>query len=148
MAGKGPLPKPAEQRARRNATTAVAGLRIVDSDPMPQPPLPETMPGNVEWPVQTIAWWAMWGEDPLSHDFRSTDWSELLDTAVVHGNFWRGNIALAGELRQRTAAFGATQEARARLRIQYAQADEAEEKRRSSKPAADFRGAYKGLAAS
>lgn len=38
-------------------------------------------------------------------------------------------MKLAGELRLRTAKFGATAEDRARLRIQYAAADEADDKR-------------------
>ena len=145
MAGRGPSPKPAEKRARRNKDPVA--LRIVESDPVAQPPLPELMPGGEPWPSRTVEWWGMWGEDPLADDFRPTDWSELMDCAAIHGAYWSGELKLVGELRLRTAKFGATQEDRARLRIQYAAADEADEKRRTSKAGADVRGVYKGLRA-
>lgn len=122
-------------------------MKIVESAPVDQPPLPEVMPNGDPWPERTLEWWDMWGEDPLAEDFRPTDWSELMDTAAIHGAYWSGDLKLAGELRLRTAKHGATQEDRARLRIQYAQADEADEKRRSSRPGADVRGRYKGLKA-
>lgn len=64
----------------------------------------------------------------MSAEFTATDWSELLDTAVIHALFWSGEVKLAAELRLRVAAFGATPADRARLRIVFAQADEAESK--------------------
>lgn len=143
MAGRGPTPKPASKRARTNSDPM--GIKLVASDPVAQPPLPELMPNGDPWPNQTVIWWEMWGRDPLAADFRFTDWSELMDCAVVHGQFWSGDIRQAGELRLRTAKFGATAEDRARLRIQYAAADEADEKRRTSRSGADARGAYAGL---
>lgn len=145
MAGRGPAPKPANKRARKNKDPI--GLKIVESDPVPQPELPKRMPNGEPWPQITRAWWRMWGRDPLAADFRATDWAELRDTAVIHGAYWSGDLKLAGELRLRTAKFGATAEDRARLRIQYAAADEADEKRRTSRSAADVRGVYKGLRA-
>ena len=78
------------------------------------------------WPARTREWWAMWGDSPLSAEFTSTDWSELLDTALLHARFWNGQLSLASELRLRVAKFGATPEDRARLRITFAQADAAE----------------------
>lgn len=143
MAGNGPAPKPASKRARRNSDPM--GVRLVSSEPVKQPPLPEVMPDGEPWPDQTVMWWDMWGADPLAADFRSTDWSELMDCAVIHGKFWSGNMNVAGELRLRTGKFGATAEDRAKLRIQYAAADEADEKRRTSRSGADTRGVYKGL---
>ena len=145
MAGRGPAPKPASRRARANKDPVA--LRVVESAPVSQPPLPELMPNGDPWPARTVEWWEMWGVDPLADDFRPTDWSELMDCAVIHGAYWSGELKLAGELRLRTAKFGATQEDRARLRIQYAAADEADEKRRHSKPGADVRGRYKSLKA-
>ena len=145
MAGRGPAPKPPEKRARRNKDPIA--LRIVESAPVGQPELPEVMPNGEPWPLRTLQWWEMWGEDPLAEDFRPTDWSELMDCAVIHGEFWSGNTGVANELRLRTGKFGATAEDRAKLRIQYAAADEADEKRRHSKPGADVRGRYKALKA-
>jgi hypothetical protein len=62
-------------------------------------------------------WWRTWRESPQAQTFTDTDWSFLLDTAVMHAEFWLGNRALAAELRLRVAKFGATPEDRARLRL-------------------------------
>jgi hypothetical protein len=93
---------------------------IVEADPAPQPPLPATMPDGSEWPEQTRQWWAMWGSNPRTVDYHSTDWAMLLDTAVLHARFWLGDISVAGELRLRVAKHGATPLDRARLRATYA----------------------------
>lgn len=129
MAGRGPAPganpnsKPDHARARRNKP-AGPELRVIHTEAAPQPPLPAG-----DWHPQTIEWWAMWRDSPLAPEFTANDWSELLDTAVIHSGFWAGDMKLAAELRQRVAKFGATPEDRARLRIQFAQADEADAKR-------------------
>ena len=118
VAGKGRLPKPDHMRARANRDERPRYLVV--SDPVSQPPLPDCMPGGEPWPERTVEWWKMWGEDPLSGSFRATDWSELMDTALIHAEVWSGNMRLANELRLRTARMGATAEDRARLRIQFA----------------------------
>lgn len=142
MAGRGPAPKPEDRRARKNKSAV--GLTVIESEPVPQPPLPEVMPNGEVWPERTVEWWSMWGVDPLAADFRPTDWSELMDCAVIHGLYWSGEVKLAGELRLRTAKFGATAEDRARLRIQYAAADEADDKRKRRR-SAETNQRYKGL---
>jgi hypothetical protein len=151
MAGRGPQPKDPNRRARRNKD-AVA-LRVIHAEPVPQPDLPDfeiEKDGKLVefvWPSRTVEWWRMWGDSPLSSEFTATDWSELLDTAVIHARFWRGDVRLAGELRLRVAKFGATPEDRARLRITFAQADEAEDRRGGSGRGSsrDRRGALKAL---
>lgn len=131
MAGRGPTPKDPSQRARRNKP---AEMRVITAEPVPQPPLPTfEVEENGElvsfvWPARTQEWWRMWGESPLAAEFTSTDWSELLDTAVLHARFWRGDHRQAAELRLRVAKFGATPEDRARLKITFAAASEAEER--------------------
>jgi hypothetical protein len=122
-------------------------------EPVQQPPLPAlwfTDPltekrRRFAWPAQTKAWWKMWGESPLSADFTATDWSELMDTALLHARFWSGNLSVAGELRLRVAKFGATPEDRARLRITFAQADQAEEKQPPRPSSRSRRGSLKAL---
>jgi hypothetical protein len=115
------------------------GLRVICAEPVVQPRLPPLMTvwidsdgrersKRIAWPAQTKKWWQMWADSPLSDDFTSTDWSELLDTARLHAEFWRGNTKVAAELRLRVAKFGATPEDRARLRIQFAVANQAEAK--------------------
>src|SRR5688572_29418053 len=132
MAGRGPAPKDPARRARKNKP---AEMWVIVDEPVAQPELPTI---HVEedgdlvaftWPAVTQAWWRMWAESPLSAEFTSSDWSFLLDTAILHARLWSGQTAAAAELRLRVAKFGATPEDRARLRIQFAQADEADEKR-------------------
>lgn len=143
MAGRGPAPKPADKRARRNADPVPLRVLVAELG-TEQPGLPTSRPNGDPWPAQTVEFWRMWQESPLSADFTSSDWSFLLDTAVLHADFWSGESRVAGELRQRVAKFGATPEYRARLRITFAAADEAEDKpaRRSS-----ARDRYKSLKA-
>lgn len=128
MAGRGPAPKPAERRARGGGPsrdpfpTAVLNLQ-----PAPQPKLPPKRPNGQLWPGQTRKWWRMWGENAQAPAFTAEDWSELLDTAVIHARLWgEGDVRVAAELRLRVAKFGATPEDRARLRITFAAADRAD----------------------
>ena len=149
MAGRGPAPKDPQRRARTNADPIP--LRVIHATPVVQPDLPEfdvevsrdgaVVSQRFEWPPRTRDWWRMWADSPLSAEFTSTDWSELLDTAVLHAQFWRGDTKVAGELRLRVAKFGATPEDRARLRITFAAADDAEGKRERRVPSSrDRRG--------
>ncbi len=144
MAGKGPRPK--NNSVRRNAATD-SGLRVYTAPPVVQPELPPLFATNpqtgrrrrVAWPAATKKWWATWGDEPMSADFTATDWDFLLDTALLHAKVWgEGDLKLLAELRLRVAKMGATAEDRARLRITYAAADEADEKRK--RPASSARG--------
>ena len=134
MAGHGPPRKPDEKRARRNADPVA--MRVIVAEPVKQPTLPQIWERNtktgkrqrVAWPAETRKWWKMWGDSPLSRDFTSTDWAELLITARLHAAVVDGDLKHAAELRLRVAKFGATPEDRARLRITFAAADEAEQK--------------------
>lgn len=111
MAGRGPAPKDPDSRRRRNADEA---LTVVAADgKLHGPDLPE----GFEWPVATVAWWETWRKSAQAKTFTDTDWSFLVDTAVMHAEFWLGNRALAAELRLRVAKFGATPEDRMRLKI-------------------------------
>lgn len=120
----GPAPKPQGRRARRNKDeTPTTILRFEEAE---QPPLPESVP----WPDETINWWKMWGESPQAELFGTTDWEFLKDTALLHAQLWgNGDMSVMAELRIRVAKFGATMEDRARLRMQFAEADEADSRR-------------------
>lgn len=148
MAGRGPAPKDPSKRARRNAEPTP--LRVIEAPPVAQPDLPtfhvEEDGELVEfaWPAVTQEWWSMWRESPLSAEFTASDWSFLLDTAVLHARFWSGSMSVAAELRLRMGKFGTTPEDRARLRIQFAQADEADE-RRGTRKSASSKDRYSGL---
>ena len=112
MAGRGSAPKPPDQRRRRNAD---APLTVVAADGEKHGP---ELPDAHEWPSATLAWWETWRECALASRFTATDWAFLLDTAVLHAEFWLGDRSVAAELRLRAAKFGATPEDRARLRIE------------------------------
>lgn len=135
MAGIGRAPKPPGTKAGHSKD--VVSIRTLPAVLADQPQLPEvyievarqddegnwsTSREKFEWPQITREWWQMWADSPLSREFTSTDWSELRDTAFLHAQYWSGKTSLAGELRLRTAKFGATPEDRLRLRIQFAQA--------------------------
>lgn len=124
MSGRGFPPKDPERRARRNKDgTPRALLRFVRAD---QPPLPD----DIEWHPRTVAWWENWRTSPQADHFMVTDWDFLLDTARLFNAMWTdGDFKLAAEVRLRVAKFGATPEDRARLRMQFAQADEADANR-------------------
>lgn len=68
--------------------------------------------------MPTLAWWETWRSSPQAQAFTETDWDFLVDTALLHARFWKGDEKVAGELRLRVAKFGATPEDRARLRMQ------------------------------
>ena len=136
MAGRGPAPKPKGSRARRNKDPQI--LRIITAQPVEQPALPvieqvvldengKPRKKRFTWPMVTRRWWKMWRESPLSAEYTETDWSFLLDTAYLHAQYWKGDVRVAAELRLRVAKFGATPEDRARLRIQFAVADNLED---------------------
>lgn len=134
MAGRGPAPKDPSKRARTNKD--VIQLRVLEVQPVEQPELPsfsimvtvdeQLVTQEFEWPAMTQDWWAMLAHHPLANEFIETDWSYLMETARLHAEFWMGKLSLAAELRLREAKYGFTPEDRARLRIQFAQATEAE----------------------
>lgn len=111
MAGRGPAPKDPSERRRRNAEPP---MTVVAADGARRgPELPETH----EWPAATLEWWETWRTSAQASTFTKTDWSFLVDTAVLHAEFWLGDRSVAAELRLRAAKFGATPEDRARLKL-------------------------------
>ena len=114
MAGRGPAPKGTRSRVRDQKRDEAQLTVLPESvDEIRGPELPE----GFEWPPATVTWWETWRRSPQAQTFTDTDWSFLMDTAVMHAEFWLGNRALAAELRLRVAKFGATPEDRARLRL-------------------------------
>lgn len=128
MPGRGAAPKSPDQVTPEQARKAKNQLRVVQSEYAPPPPMPARMPGGSPWPAQTKRWWASWVKNPLTEDYRESDWLDLLDCLVIHGQFWSGDTKVAGELRLRLARHGATREDRARLRIVFATAEQIEKK--------------------
>jgi hypothetical protein len=128
MAGRGPAPKPAARRARRNVDPNPVTTILFEQGE--QPDLPEGA-----WHPMTREWWRTWGESPQAEHFMAVDWSFLLDTAVFHNAVWnakdegRSATEAGKELRTRVQDFGATVASRLRLRMQFAEVDATDEKR-------------------
>ncbi len=118
MAGRGFPPSDPNPQARRRNKVAPPTVVAVDGKAY-GPDLPETH----EWPAATLAWWETWRTCAQASKFTETDWSFLIDTAVLHAEFWLGNLSVAAELRLRAAKFGATPEDRARLKLQVGDPD-------------------------
>ena len=150
MAGRGPTPKPSSTRVRRNKQPVTE--QVIEVEAGTQPDLPDLMPMmdpdgenfGVQWPAATARWWNMWAEHPIAETFTDSDWSFLLDTALLHGAYWSGDLKVAAELRQRVAKFGATPEDRARLRISFAVATKSEREAEKVKPPAKKTAGRKG----
>ena len=113
MAGRGPAPKATHSRARDTARRASPVVVVTSDGQLHGPELPE----GIDWPDATRDWWGTWRSAPQAQAFTDTDWSFLLDTAVLHMEFWDGDRSVAAELRLRAAKFGATPEDRARLKL-------------------------------
>lgn len=140
MSGRGPAPKPSNRRARTNSDPKA--LTVLRFEHAVAPELPD----DIDWHARTVAWWAMWANSPQADTFTETDWSFLLDTALMHHAMWsKGQWTLAAEVRLRVAKFGATPEDRARLRMVFADADEKDEKRAAKVGARERRGTLKAL---
>ncbi|MDX2757902.1 phage terminase small subunit [Streptomyces europaeiscabiei] len=130
MAGVGPAPKDPSRRARRNKETQPQTILRFERAEAPElPDFRIEQDGDLVefvWPERTREWWQMWVDSPQAEHFGSTDWDFLLDTALIHARFWRGDLSVAAELRLRVAKHGATMEDRARLRMAFAEADDAD----------------------
>lgn len=133
MAGRGFSPKDPKN------------VRTIEYTASAQPPLPTFMPDGSPWPPESEALWAALRDYPLSDDWTLVEWLYHLDTIVIHAEFWlTGKATYAAELRLRLAKIGATAEDRARLRIAFANADDAE-KRGSGAPPPSAKEQFKGL---
>jgi hypothetical protein len=120
MAGRGPAPKDPSKRACRNADPI--GTTVLRFEPADPPDLPPELQAN----FYVLMWWDDWVGSPQADHFSRTDWRFLFETAWLVNEFYNGNISVAGELRLRQAKFGATPEDRARLRMAFADADDAD----------------------
>ncbi|MET9480931.1 hypothetical protein [Streptomyces sp. NPDC006638] len=115
MAGHGPPPKDPTKRRRRNGADEAQTI-IFPDDETRGPELPDE--AGIDWHPMTRMWWNTWRESPQASTFTGTDWSFLMDTALMHHSMWdKGQWTLAAEVRLRAAKFGATPEDRARLKL-------------------------------
>lgn len=119
MAGRGPAPKDAERRQRRNADPTPATTLTEKRLPAPE------LPNRNELQPSTRRWWDTWVESAQARSFTSTDWEALRMIVPLVDSYWKHvaigepakATALAGEIRLQQAKLGFTPEDRARLRM-------------------------------
>ena len=150
LAGNGPPPKDPSRRARRNKDASP--MRIVEVSEVEQPRLEDIYgdenPATGEpWSFATLRLWDEIGEFARVQLLQDAQWSLFARAMVLDDAVNRGDLRSASEARLQIAKFGIAPDDLARMRIQLAQADEADEKRRSSRSGADVRGRYKSLKA-
>lgn len=111
MGSRGPTPK--ANSVRRNKHEYATEI---PKESQKGRPLPKYLP------VSTAAakhFWKVWSESPQSSTWIETDWLELESTTLLVDQLYIGETKVAGEIRQRVAKWGATNEDRARLRMKF-----------------------------
>lgn len=146
MAGQGPAPKDPSKRARRNASPIA--VRVVSVEPTGQPDFVETFgpvnPSTDEaWNPVTLQFWGELAEFPTTANLVGAQWTLLGVAVVLFDKVMSGKLGYAEEMRRELAAFGIAPADLARLRIQFAVADEFENK--PARPSVSSR--YAGLRA-
>lgn len=119
MGTRGPAPK--TNAVRRNKHEDAVEI---STDAQPGRPLPRTLPVVTQMAKD---FWKTWSKSPQSATWIETDWFELQVTTLLVEQLVLGDYKLAGEIRQRVAKWGATNEDRARLRMKLEKPEGASE---------------------
>ena len=127
MAGRGPAPKPANLRQRRNKKTSHIDLPVPDNASVSHA-LPAV---DHEWHPLTLEWWQHVWESPMAGEYLQTDVDGLGRLAILIDAFYRKpNPNLLKEIRLQEARFGFSPVDRARLQWEVLKGEEAEKKRK------------------
>jgi len=116
MGSRGPAPK--ENAVRRNRHEYETEI---STEAQPGRELPRGLGISTSGAKR---FWKTWSTSPQSATWLETDWAELEITTVLVDQLYKGDYKLAGEIRQRVAKWGATNEDRARLRMKLENKDE------------------------
>ncbi|WP_341856421.1 hypothetical protein [Brachybacterium sp. GPGPB12] len=82
-----------------------------------------------EWHPSTLVLWRNLGDFPSLEAMQGAQWAVLARAMMLDDAFMRGELKHAAELRPQPQKFGIAPDDVARLRIVFAQADEADSKR-------------------
>lgn len=153
---RGPDPKDASVRARRNTTSTKAKLKV------PVRPKVPPLPAGTEWHARVTDWWQRVWSSPMRGEWADADLDGLYRGALLMQKLWspdaEGNYvsvkdmkAIASELRLLEAQFGLTPMARRTLQWELPGEDDGAAKaatkrapaKRAAKKAADPRAAFK-----
>jgi hypothetical protein len=113
MAGRGFAPKLKHANESTTRKVIESMTRLTDDGVVRGRDLPD----DREWPEATLELWETLRRTPMAATWLEVDWACLQDTMLLHAKFWEGDSRLAGEVRLRLSQFGATPEARLRLRL-------------------------------
>lgn len=154
MAGHGPPPKDPSRLVGHGAQKAreQQGMRVVQATRAEQPSLSDVfgemnpMTGE-PWSQATRRLWTELGTFPSTDLLQPAQWSVLARAMMLDDAMVSGDPKLAAEVRLQLQKFGVAPDDVARLRIVFAQADEAEDRRgRTNVPTArERRGPLKAV---
>jgi len=114
MAGRGPAPKDASQRRRRNEPARGEWVDLPPLDGPVLPPLPDREDG---WASRTRGAWDAWRADPATGMFGPAEVQAAMDLAHLYdANVRRGDERFASETRLRADGLGLTAKGKRDLR--------------------------------
>lgn len=129
MAGRGPAPKPADQRVRRNKPQVSATFETEEQPREEAPPLGDH-PAGESWHPRTCVWWDEVWSSPMREEFLRADEDGLFALATLIDQFWKEPDAkLAAEIRLQRQCYGLTPIDRQRLKWEISRAEQAERQR-------------------
>ncbi len=132
MAGKGPPPKPASMRQRRNkkaGATTLTAPAVEQEEKIKVPTLQN--PDKRKFHRLTRAWWRRVWQSPMASEYLPTDMDGLARLAILVDEYYNDpNQKFLAEIRLQEARFGLSPVDRSRLQWEVQKGEEAERKRR------------------
>jgi hypothetical protein len=132
---KGPTPKPAALRARRNRTTTAASLpSVAESATRAVPPLPPREKLAEVWHPRVLEWWDSVWTSPMAAEYLDADMrGGMFLLAELYQRRWteadtKTLVGLASEIRHQEVRFGVSPIDRRRLQWEVEKAETAAEK--------------------
>lgn len=134
MAGKGPAPKPANLRQRRNKKTGATSLANAESNDKKEKVPSLQNPDKRKFHRLTRQWWKRVWESPMASEFLPTDVDGLARLALLVDDYYnKPHKDLMSEIRLQEARFGLSPVDRSRLQWEVQKGEEAERKRKPPK---------------
>jgi len=116
MAGRGPAPKPKEQRRNRGAPARGEWVDLPAVDDPILPELPKRPRGTGRWHARTAAAWAAWRRDPATTQYGPAEVAAALELAWLHTDSIVDGEPKASEIRLRMDGLGLTAKGKRDLR--------------------------------
>lgn len=131
MGGRGPAPKPAQLRQRRNRRPGAATLEAPAHPRVPR--LPDL--DGYEWHPLTRSWWRNVWRSPMAGEYLDTDRDGLGRLAMLVNQFYvERDPKLLAEIRLQEARFGLSPVDRSRLQWEVERGEEARRRRQPATP--------------